>query len=58
MNYDEKIIVRLTRETREALAAAAEDEGRTPSGYVRWTLVQHLQKRGYLKVESKKRPKR
>ena len=42
---EHRVNVRLSGETWQQLQAIAKADGRTPSGYVRWLLVQHLEER-------------
>jgi predicted DNA-binding protein len=53
MAMENKIIVRLDADVREALDKAARQDGRTPSGYVRKLIMDHLARRGMLQPAGK-----
>jgi hypothetical protein len=55
---DAVLIIRITRELRAALEAAAEADGRTISGLVQKVLADHCAKAGTLKPTRKQKGKR
>lgn len=54
--FESMLKIRVSKELREALEAAAEDDERTPSNLVRKILAGSMRKQGYLKVPSKNKP--